>query len=274
MELETDSLSKAGTRLSGRRIATAALVCCAALAFLPRARAAAQKESAKPAELPRVFSLPAVALAELRRGIATGKITDPALEQLRKDADAGLAQEPLSVTQKSVNPPSGDNHDYMSQAPYWWPDPAKPHGLPYLRRDGETNPEIERLPDHRNLSRLIAVTHTLGLAYYLLGDEACAARASELLRVWFLDPKTRMNPNLQFAQNVPGRYTGRGTGLIETHDIYQLVDAVALLHDSKSWSKTDQARHGELVRQVPRLDDRICERQGRSRREEQPRNIL
>ena len=66
---------------------------------------------------------------------------------------------------KTITPPSGDKHDYMSQAPYWWPDPAKADGRPYIRRDGQRNPEINRLTDHDNLGRLTSAVATLGLAY-------------------------------------------------------------------------------------------------------------
>jgi hypothetical protein len=39
----------------------------------------------------------------------------------------------------------------MSLAPYWWPDPKSPNGLPYIRRDGERNPEIKQITDHAQL---------------------------------------------------------------------------------------------------------------------------
>jgi len=190
--------------------------------------------------LPRVYSLPAMALEELRHEVAASNVKDPALKQLRQDADAALLQKPLSVVRKSVDPPSGDKHDYMSQAPYWWPDPSKSNGLPYIRRDGQVNPEIDRIQDHKNLSTVISTTYTLGLAYYLFGDESYAAHASELLHEWFLKPQTRMNPNLEFAQGIPGRNTGRGIGLIETRGLSRLVDAIGLLHGSRSWKEDDQ----------------------------------
>lgn len=189
---------------------------------------------------PRVFSLPSATMQELRGEIAAGKLKDAALEQLRKDADTALLQKSLSVVDKSISPPSGDKHDYMSLAPYWWPDPNKPNGLPYIRRDGETNSEIKQVPDHKNMDRVISAAHTLALAYYFFGEETYGAHATELLRTWFLNPETRMNPNLEFAQAVRGVNTGRGTGLIETRDIYRLVDAVGLLRGAKSWTAPDQ----------------------------------
>jgi len=128
----------------------------------------------------------------------------------------------------------------MSQAPYFWRDPKSATGLPYIRRDGERNPEIYQITDHKNLSKLEENVETLALAFYYTGKEDYAAKATQLLRGWFLDPATRMNPNLEFAQAVPGVNTGRGTGLIETAGLPGIWDAVGLLADSKSWTQDDQ----------------------------------
>ena len=190
---------------------------------------------------PRVFRVPPKTLATLRDRIAVGNFTDPALDRLRADADHALTQPPLSITAKQIKPPSGDKHDYMTLAPYWWPDPSKPGGLPYIRRDGETNPEIERIPDHQSFDTLISSTYDLALAYYLYRDESYAAHAELLLRAWFLDPATRMNPNLRYAQGIRGINEGRGTGLIETRSLGRVCDAVDLLAGSQAWTAADQA---------------------------------
>lgn len=199
-----------------------------------------QQTVSTPAAPPRVFVLHADVLLALRAQIAAGKIHEPALDSLRADADELLKLEPLSVMQKPQTPPSGSKHDYMSLAPYWWPDPAKPNGLPYIRRDGETNPESGKVPDHKDFSKVMSATRTLALAYYLFGEEAYAAYCTQLLRVWFLDPATRMNHNLTFAQAIMGVNEGRGIGLIETRDITRIVDAVGLLAGSHSWTPADQ----------------------------------
>lgn len=191
--------------------------------------------------LPRVFLLDAKHLAATRQKIRAGdaRFAD-ALAQLERDAKSALKMKPVSVMDKSRTPPSGDKHDYMSQAPYFWRDPKSPTGLPYIRRDGERNPEIYQIPDHKSLSKLEENVETLALAYYYTGNEDYAAKAAQLLRAWFLDPATRMNPNLEFAQAVPGVNTGRGTGLIETAGLPGVWDAAGLLAGSGSWTAADQ----------------------------------
>lgn len=163
-----------------------------------------------------------------------------ALAKIEREAQKALKAEFRSVVSKAVLPPSGDKHDYMSQAPYFWKDPKSKDGLPYIRRDGERNPEIDNIPDHDLLAGLITGVENLSLAYFFTGKEEYASRAAELLRMWFLDSKTRMNPNLDYAQGIPGQSTGRSFGIIETRGLPRIVDSIGLLQNSASWKEADQ----------------------------------
>ena len=128
----------------------------------------------------------------------------------------------------------------MSVGPYWWPDPTKPDGLPYIRRDGEVNVEGRRDSDTERLYPMITAVNALSHAYWFSGDEAYARRAAVLLRAWFLDPATRMNPNLRFGQSIPGVTEGRGVGIIDTRDFSEIVDDIGLLAASSAWTEADQ----------------------------------
>lgn len=190
---------------------------------------------------PRVFLLDAKTLMDARtRLIAKDKTLEPAIAALEADGRSALQAGIYSVVRKSVTPPSGDRHDYVSQAPYFWPDPKAKNGLPYIRRDGERNPEIEKITDHKNLDDMISDVETLALAYYFRGDEQYAKRAAALLRGFFLDPAMRMNPNLNFGQGIPGVTTGRGIGLIETRGLTRVVDSIGLLQGSKALTDADK----------------------------------
>lgn len=164
----------------------------------------------------------------------------PHLAKIEREAQKAIKAEFRSVMSKSVAPPSGDKHDYMSQAPYFWKDPSKKDGLPYIRRDGEKNPEIDNITDHEALSDLVNGVEYLSLAYYFTGKQEYADRAAVLLRMWFIDAKTKMNPNLEYAQFVPGQSSGRSFGIIETRGLTRIVDSIGLLAGSKAWTNTDQ----------------------------------
>jgi len=188
-----------------------------------------------------VFSLDLKTLEKNRSAIRNNDAAlSAAYTSLMKDAAKALQFEPVSVMEKTNVPPSGDKHDYMSLAPYFWPDPAKADGLPYIRKDGQTNPEVKDYKDKEYMPKLCEQVNILALAYYFSNDNIYAEHAAKLMRVWFLDPATRMNPNLKFAQAIKGVNEGRGAGLIDSRHFVKLIDAIGLLQTSQSWKTEDQ----------------------------------
>jgi hypothetical protein len=236
------------TTSTGRRLLASASLSvvagCATTGTTPATPVPGAATTAATTTAPRVFALRADALQRARARIqASDPAITPAFDRLVRDADEALGAPLVAVTHSEPNtlqPPSGDPHDYFSLSPYWWPDPSKPDGLPYIRRDGETNPESKHDLDQPRVAAMGDNVHTLGLAYYFTGNEAYAARAAEQLRTWFLDSATRMNPHLRYSQLVRGNPNERGSGIIDTRWFIEAVDAAGLVGASRSWSAGDQ----------------------------------
>jgi hypothetical protein len=149
-------------------------------------------------------------------------------------ADAALKMEPVTITRFRAKVSEGGLNDFYSNGDYWWPDPAKTNGLPYIQRDGQTNPD--NFIFHRQLVRQLSdAVAALGAAYKITGKDRYVKKAAGLLRVFFLDPATRMNPNLQYAQAVPGVSPGRGTGIIDTLHIIEIPRAIEAMESSPAF---------------------------------------
>jgi hypothetical protein len=189
------------------------------------------------AQLPNTLVMNANRLQELKKQHQQQPLQIVA--DLRKEADSLLNMKPFSVMDKAFTPVSGNKHDYMSQAPYFWYDSTKPNGLPYMRKDGVRNPEIYKITDRTYLGRLENATRILSLAWYFTGEEKYAQKSALLLRTWFIAEATKMNPHLEYGQAIPGINTGRGIGIIETVALITIADAASLLEGSTAWTATD-----------------------------------
>src|SRR2546430_1662111 len=142
-------------------------------------------------------------------------------------AERYLRQAPVTITTFPASRSAGGAHDFYSDGDYWWPDPRSPDS-PYVRRDGETNPD--NFVAHRDaMRRLSQIVPALVAAYQLTRDARYARHAAAHLRAWFVDDATRMNPSLRYAQAIKGRATGRGTGLIDTIHLVEVARAAWVL---------------------------------------------
>lgn len=151
--------------------------------------------------------------------------------RILKAAEAALKQEPVSITKFTAKLSEGGPHDFYSNGDYWWPDPTKTNGLPYIQRDGQSNPG--NFTQHRQLVKELHLSVVaLGAAYKITGDDRYLTKAVELLKVFFLDPETRMNPNLQYAQAIPGVSPGRGIGIIDTLQLIEVPRAIEAMAKS------------------------------------------
>ena len=172
----------------------------------------------------RDFLSSSLALAA-HRGRSAEKFDLVAMERRRvlQAAARYLSVPPVTVTASSSPRSAGGKHDFFSEGDYWWPDPAHPDG-PYVQRDGETNPD--NFVEHRRaMVRLSLIVPALAAAYKLTRERRYSDAAARHLRAWFIDDATAMNANLQYAQAIKGRFTGRGIGIIDTLHLVEVARA-------------------------------------------------
>ncbi|WP_428389953.1 alginate lyase family protein [Mucisphaera sp.] len=205
-------------------------------------------------------------IALVRDRVRAGDPTlKPAVDALVQLAEESMDAPMRSVVEKPTIPPSGDKNDYVSLSPYWWPNPDTPDGLPYIRRDGEINPERFEY-DVDKLSTFGNCVRWLGFAYYYTGDERYAQEAVKRIRHFLIDPETRMNPRMRYGQFIPGRNDGRKFGIIETLRLRWVPEAITLLSESEAMTDEDYAAakqwFGDYARWLNTSEFGVAERDG------------
>lgn len=159
--------------------------------------------------------------------------------RVQHNADAALPHPPRTIVAARNPRSAGGPHDFSSEGDYWWPDPKNPAG-PYVQRDGLTNPD--NFVAHRELLLdFVRDFSALAAGYTVTGEERYAAAAVRQLRAWFVDPATRMNPNLEYAQAIHGRSTGRSIGVIDTVHLAEVALGVEHLEKSAGYPPADRA---------------------------------
>src|SRR5205085_562984 len=161
-----------------------------------------------------------------------GRINVAATDRQRiiKAANQYLNEKPITITASSSARSAGGLHDFFSEGDYWWRNPASPNG-PHIQRDGMSNPD--NFVDHRRaLMRVSVQVPALVAAWKLTKDKRYATKAADHLRAWFIDERTRMNPNLQYAQAIHGVTTGRGIGIIDTIHLVEVARAIEVMQGS------------------------------------------
>lgn len=165
-----------------------------------------------------------------------------AKEQLLNQANKILsADKTYSVTFKKKTAPSGDIHDFYSMAKYWWPDPKQPDGKPYIQKDGKPYPGRKEAPDSDMLSGLGSDVYRLGLAYYFTGDKQYAERVKKLVTLFFLEDKTKMNPNFDYAQTILGKGHSDGS-IVSANPLMEVIEGLQLTRSANIWSTEEYAK--------------------------------
>ncbi|EIN14695.1 chondroitin AC/alginate lyase [Punctularia strigosozonata HHB-11173 SS5] len=155
---------------------------------------------------------------------------------------------PWSVLNKSVIAPSGDKHDYMSWAPYSWPnctgvgnttaltDEEIWKTCPYYTRDGLFNPDVRFVNDVGAFQNMSDAVLYNALAWAINGSSTFSTNVATYIKTWFLDDDTMMNPNLNYAQmeRGPTGQNGTHTGVLDLKCMSKLVSGILILREGNA----------------------------------------
>ena len=159
-------------------------------------------------------------------------ISGPEQEYIIETATNYMDSLPVTVTANICARSAGGPHDFYSEGDYWWPDPDHPDG-PYIRKDGQTNPD--NFVAHRHaMIRLSQIVGMQTSAFLLNGETRFAEATQKHLEAWFVDPETRMNPSLLYVQAIKGRVTGRGIGIIDAIHLIEVARCVEILEMNRA----------------------------------------
>ena len=199
--------------------------------------------------LRRAISLSIIPLFSLAVHAQTLDIAKIDRARILKAANQYLKEQPITITFSHSPRSAGGLHDFFSEGDYWWPDPANPDG-PYVQRDGMSNPA--NFNEHRRaLMRFSVQVPALTAGWAITQDRRYADHAVKHLRAWFIDEPTRMNPNLQYAQAIHGRFSGRGIGIIDTIHLVEVSRAIETLETARVLSPNETKEiHGWFAEYV------------------------
>ncbi|MBR5241500.1 MAG: alginate lyase family protein [Clostridia bacterium] len=173
--------------------------------------------------IPNTITYSGAALVEMKQ---EKKVAESVLNELKRRAEELLSEPQIAVVHRKTRPITKNPHEYASQAPYWWPNPDTPDGLPYIRKDGVANPIYF---DEMSFVKLCDKIHVLTLAAYHLDEDKYAEKSVKMIYDWFLNPETYMVPHAEYAQAIPGICDGRGIGVVDFCYSYKIFDSIAIL---------------------------------------------
>lgn len=220
---------------------TKIMICCALLMYLSSCKSLVEQKATQTETKPQLIFLSEERLEKVKSLIEKKDqyFTEP-YDLLIAGANEELTKAPNPVTNKTQAPPSGDKHDYMSIAPYRWPNPETEDGFPWIVRDGEINTMSRgNDTDKVRLSGMFGGLSKLSMAFYFSGEVKYADKAKSILKTWFIDEATKVNPHINFGQGIPGEVDGRRAGIIEWRSISTVINTIQLLQSDGLWSEEE-----------------------------------
>jgi hypothetical protein len=211
-------------------------------------------------------------VAQRTRALAGDMSLAKAIAVLAAAADEKLGVGPFTVLNKTIVPPTGDMHDYLSTESYGWPctqkcdatvlaydhaadcsewcygsyncnwthiklmapgEPPMDHcnvstGVPWVSHSGFSSPQVLQ-NNRKQADGMWRSVTPLVMAWWYTNDTKYLAKATHLLRYFFLSPNTRMNPSLDYTEHQPGTFDGVSGGINDFYGFPEVIDCLILI---------------------------------------------
>lgn len=164
------------------------------------------------------------------------KIADAKKELIKRSNQILANRKTYSVTYNGTSLLGISKNNFISYHGYMWPNPKTRNGLPYILKDGKRNPYNDKISDRPMLEGLNRDIFQLGLAYFYTNDEKYVMWAATLLNCFFVDSKTRMDPNFNFSQVTPGK-NETGGSIMEAVMFIEVLEGIQLMKSSPNFSQ-------------------------------------
>ncbi len=192
--------------------------------------------SGTPAQVPVLTTFNYQELVSIRQKLKAGTDANinSAYTKLIQNTTPILAAIPEKVTDGD-NYPGGTSHDFWAIGNYSWYNQTTGR---WERRDGEINPDAQSDKyDTNRLNTTVSRVNMLAFAWFYSEDEKYAEKATELIRVWFLNEDTKMNPHFEYSCAYGD--IREEVGIIYGAQFVKMLDSIQLLTLSKVWTKED-----------------------------------
>jgi hypothetical protein len=119
---------------------------------------------------------------------------------------------------------------------------------PYISRDGQVNPDVRTLNGPGAINSVSQSILYNAIAYALQKSSTYSQNVAYFIDTFFLNPSTKINPNMNFGQVVrgpgPAGQSGTFTGVLDLRGLVKVVNGIMVIKATASQEWTSERDQG------------------------------
>lgn len=133
---------------------------------------------------------------------------------------------------------------------------------PYITKDGKVNPDVRTLKGPASINAVSQYALYGSIAYAAKAESKYSQGVANAIDTFFLNPDSKMNPNMNYGQVVrgpgPDGQKGTFTGILDLRGVVKIVNSIFVLKSGASadWTNArDQAMHNWFMEYIMWLEE-------------------